>query len=123
MPAGRPDVVVVGGGIIGLAVARELARRGRSVALVERGSPGREATWAAAGMLSPLGEAAQDPALHRLADASLDLWPALSNALLEETGADVAYRTDGAIHVAERPDEVAALHALAARAGSGARII
>ena len=50
------DVVVVGGGIIGLAVAYYLAREQVQVTLVERGSVGREASWAAAGYLSYQGE-------------------------------------------------------------------
>jgi glycine oxidase len=55
-PAGA-DVVVIGGGVIGCAVGARTGTRGLDVSLIERDSPGRRATWAAAGMLSPLGEA------------------------------------------------------------------
>jgi glycine oxidase len=51
------DVVIVGGGVIGCAIARRAARGGLSVVVVERATPGMEASWAAAGMLSPLAEA------------------------------------------------------------------
>ncbi len=50
-----PSVAVIGGGIIGCAAAQELAKRGGRVTLLERASPGAEASGAAAGLLSPLG--------------------------------------------------------------------
>ena len=50
------DVVVVGGGVIGLACAWRLAQRGAEVAVLERGEPGQGATRVAAGMLAPVGE-------------------------------------------------------------------
>ncbi|HEX2079302.1 MAG TPA: FAD-dependent oxidoreductase, partial [Longimicrobium sp.] len=55
--SGTADVVIVGGGVIGCAIARRAARDGLSVIVLERGTPGMEASWAAAGMLSPLAEA------------------------------------------------------------------
>lgn len=57
-----PDVVVAGAGVIGCAVARSLAGQGLDVTVVDPGEPGRGASWAAAGMLSPLGEADQSGA-------------------------------------------------------------
>lgn len=117
-----PDVVVVGGGVIGLAVARELASRNASVMLLERSSPGREASWAAAGMLSPLGEAADMPHLRELAEASLDLWPGFAGAIQADTGVDLEYRTDGALHVALDESGERTLASLRERAGAvGAR--
>jgi glycine oxidase len=107
------DVIVVGGGVIGCAIARELARQGGSVTVIERDSPGRRATWAAAGMLSPLGEAGGGGPFLELADESLARFPAFVEALREESGIDVEYRTDGKLHVAFA-EGVAQLHALAA---------
>ena len=51
------DAVVIGGGVIGLSVARELARRNLSVVIIERGQPGAGSSQAAAGMLAPQAEA------------------------------------------------------------------
>jgi glycine oxidase len=107
----RTDVVVVGAGVIGCAVARELARRGASVQVIERDSPGRRATWAAAGMLSPLGEAGGGGPFLELADESLTRFAAFANALHEESGIDVEYRAAGKLHVAF--EDAVDLHALA----------
>jgi glycine oxidase len=108
---GGTDVIVVGAGIIGCAAALELARRGLSVTVVERDSPGRRATWAAAGMLSPFGEGAGGAFLD-LAEESLNRFPSFSHALQEQSGIDVEFRTAGKLHVASEGDE-AELHALA----------
>jgi glycine oxidase len=108
---GAADVVVIGAGIIGCAVARELARRSVSVIVVERDSPGRRATWAAAGMLSPYGEGSSGQFLE-LANDSLGRFAAFAQALREESGIDVEYRTSGKLHVALAGED-AALHALA----------
>src|SRR5688572_23416707 len=85
------DVVIVGGGVIGCAIARRAARDGLSVVVVERGTPGMEASWAAAGMLSPLAEADGPGPFLDLLLAARELYPAYAAALREETGADVAY--------------------------------
>lgn len=109
---GGADVIVVGAGIIGCAAALELARRGLSVTVVERDSPGRRATWAAAGMLSPFGEGAGGEFLD-LAEESLNRFAAFSHALQDQSGIDVEFRSAGKLHVA-LPGEEAELHALAA---------
>lgn len=114
-----PDVAVIGAGVIGLAVAREIASRGFRVVVLERSSPAREATWAAAGMLSPLGEASDMPHLRAVADASLDLWPDLAARLRSETGVDVEYRAAGALHIATDEPGARRLEDLAKRAGEG----
>lgn len=111
----RPDVVIVGAGIIGLAIARLLALQGLRVQVIDRESPGREATWAAAGMLSPLGEAASAPPMRVMADASLARWPDLAAALREDTTVDVEYATGGAMHVAFDAAGATALDRLIAR--------
>ncbi len=105
MPTEKADVVVIGGGIIGLAIARELAGDGRAVIVLERGRVGREASWAAGGILSPVHPWTYPPALAHLASASLARWPALCAALLEETGVDSGYREGGLVSVVERGSE------------------
>lgn len=99
MKRNSADVVVVGGGAIGCAIARELAGQGTSVIVIERDSPGRRATWAAAGMLSPLGEALDGGPFLELADESLTRFARFAQALRDESGIDVEYRTSGRLQV------------------------
>lgn len=95
------DVVIVGGGVIGLSVARALARRGRAnIVLLERVHPGSEASSAAAGMLAPQVEADQVDDFFRLASTSRDLYPSFAAALLEETGIDVELDQTGTLYLA-----------------------
>jgi glycine oxidase len=94
------DVIVVGGGAIGLAAARRLARAGRRVTLVERGRPGEEATRAAGGMLSPLAESPGPGPFLRLGLDSLALWPSFAAHLEEETGLNLDLRTEGKLLLA-----------------------
>jgi len=90
-------VVVVGGGIIGCATAYELARAGCAVTLLERATPGAEASGAAAGLLALLGESSET-AFARLARASWRLYPDVVRELQERTGIDVEYVTRGTIY-------------------------
>lgn len=92
------DVVVVGAGLIGLALARELDRRGFSVTLLEAHTAGRAASWAGAGMLAAYQTA--NPALRPLAIASARLFPTWSAQLEAETGLPSGYRPSGAIFLA-----------------------
>jgi glycine oxidase len=92
------DVVVVGGGVIGCSIARELARRGAQTALVERGEVGAEATRAAAGMVAPQAECEGPGPVLQLGLASRARYGAWVAGLLEETGVDVGYATDGIVY-------------------------
>jgi len=95
------DIVIVGGGVIGLTIARALALRGvRDVCLVERGRLGTEASWAAAGMLLPQVEADAADEFFNLACQSRDLYPAFAAALRDETGIDVELDTTGTLYLA-----------------------
>jgi glycine oxidase len=102
------DVIVIGGGIIGLSLAIELRKRGATVLVVERGEPGREASYAAGGMLVECGEETP-PALQPLATASSHMYPEFVRELEIESGMKVDLRDQGAIvfhpreHVHERP--------------------
>ncbi len=107
-PRGRDDVVVVGGGVIGLSVAWRAAASGRSVTVVDP-EPGRGATWAAAGMLAPVAEAQfgeQDLAALNLAASRA--WPDFARDLEIASGLPVHYRDDGTLVVAGGPSDVAA---------------
>src|SRR6266550_4542936 len=95
------DVAIIGGGVIGLAVARELAQRGmRDILLIERSSLGAEASSAAAGMLAPQAEADCADDFFRLCCQSRDLYPAFAQALNEETGIDIELETSGTLYLA-----------------------
>ena len=102
------DVIVIGGGAIGLGVARELGAD-HSVLLLERGTVGREASWAAAGMLCPHGEAAGDDSLFRLGLASLGLYRDFVRELRDETGVDAEYADEGTLLIASTDSEWADL--------------
>lgn len=91
----RPDLIVVGGGLIGCAAAYELAKAGLAVAVVERGTPGCEASGAGAGMLAPQVEASAPSPWLRLGLASKALYAELAAELRDLTGVDVEYQTGG----------------------------
>jgi glycine oxidase len=94
----RPDVTVVGAGVIGLATAVAVSRRGLSVLIVGDQRPG-EASSAAAGMLAPSVERAIGPA-HDFAIAARDRYPAYVEELAEETGIRVPLNRLGILQVA-----------------------
>jgi glycine oxidase len=95
------DAVIVGGGVIGLAIARSLARRGLGrITLVERTRLGSEASFAAAGMLAPQAEANGVDPFVELACAGRDMYSAFAEALLEETGTDVELERTGTLYLA-----------------------
>ncbi|MHB8736827.1 MAG: glycine oxidase ThiO [Terriglobales bacterium] len=91
-----PDVIVVGGGLIGLATARELQRRGLRVTLLERGRVGQEASWAGAGMLAAMA-LPDGHALRPLATASAALYPDFIAELRAETGMSVELGQGGTL--------------------------
>jgi len=98
MSASSADVVIVGGGVIGLSIARALALRGVSdVMLIERGQPGAEASWAAGGILAPQVESDRADDFFSLAAAGRDLYPAFAESLKDETGIDVELDLTGTL--------------------------
>ena len=101
----KTDVVIVGAGVIGLSIARELLCRGTRVTLVDPGDPGKEASWAAAGVLAPQGAHPFNRDYLDLCLAGLDMYADWSAALREETGIDVEYRTEAGLQVAFDDEE------------------
>lgn len=90
------DVIIIGGGIIGLSLSIELRKRGVRVLVVERREPGREASHAAAGMLAD-GGAETPPALQPLATASARMYPEFVHELQDESGIQVDLREQGTL--------------------------
>lgn len=93
------DVLVVGGGVVGLALAYELAGRGRRVRLIERGVPGQEASWAGAGIIPPAHPGREAVPLDDLARLGSRLHPEWSERLRAETGIDNGYRRCGGLYL------------------------
>src|SRR5438128_1710286 len=92
--------LIIGGGVIGLAIARELHRRGaRDITILEKGRCGEEASWAAAGMLSPQVEAEGPGAFFDLCCRSRDMYPLFAEELLSETGIDIELDRTGTLVV------------------------
>ena len=98
------DVIIIGGGIMGLLTARELRKTGRSVTIIEKGRPGAGATWASAGIISAHGtsgsaDIAGIPGLRLRSDSDED-WTQLAEAIAEESGTDIEYRLNGVLLIA-----------------------
>jgi len=91
----HPDCLIIGGGLIGMLTARELALAGLQVCLLERGETGRESTWAGGGILSPLYPWRYRDAISDLAQYSQVVYPDLVQALKDETGQDVEWTQSG----------------------------
>jgi glycine oxidase len=106
----RFDVVIVGGGIAGLAVAWRAQQRGLRTLVLERGALAGGATHVAAGMLAPISEArVGERGLLALSRASLDRYPAFVAELAEAADRDPGYRACGTLLVARDRDEAEAL--------------
>lgn len=111
----RSEVIVVGGGVTGLAVAHELARRGREVLVLDRDDVPGVATHAAAGMLAPTSEA--DLTERSLVDLELDSlgrYPGFVAAIEGLSGRSCGYRTEGTLWVALNRDQEGDLERLSA---------
>ena len=95
------EVLIIGGGVIGLSIARELHKKGISkVAILERGTIGAEASFAAAGMLAPNAETGKLDDFFYLCNDSNELYPNFARELFEETGVDIELERSGTIYAA-----------------------
>jgi glycine oxidase len=100
--------------LIGLSLAYDLAGHGLRVQVIDRGEPGREASWAGAGILPPANlETAVHP-WEQLRGLSHRLHPQWAEELRRETGIDMGYRRCGAVYFARLAGEAASLIGLAA---------
>lgn len=104
---GDVDVVVVGGGIIGLLTAYELVEAGAHVTIIDRQSIAKESSWAGGGILSPLYPWRYPEAVTRLASWSQDHYAALIRNLFEVTGVDAQYLESGLLIYSTNEQEIA----------------
>jgi glycine oxidase len=122
----RADVLVVGGGIIGLSIAWRARRHGMSVTVLERGRCGQATSRVAAGMLAPVMEVEFGEAGRRVLELgmrSCTMWPAFAAELSLVSGVEVELTTAGAIFVARDEDEARELdRQLAFRQSLGLRV-
>ena len=95
--AALPDVLIVGGGVIGLSAAYYLALEKVSVVVIERGDFGQEASWAGAGILPPASSIYSSDGYDQLHQLSLEQFPRLSAQLREHSGIDNGFRICGGI--------------------------
>lgn len=110
------DSIIIGGGVIGLSLAWQLAERGLSVTVFDKGPIGRSASWAGAGLVPPphRAENLNDPTCM-LRARSADLYPIWSAKLMELTGIDNGFRVSGGLDVALLPKEEPALQSMTGR--------
>jgi glycine oxidase len=109
------DVIIAGGGIIGSAIAFELAQCKLRALVVDRQSPGQEASWAAAGMLSPAPDSADAIQLVPLARASLKIYPEFVSAVESASGTSACFHPYGAIEALFEADAENKLAAMIAQ--------
>src|SRR5215468_6732669 len=102
------EIVVVGAGIVGSAIAYELSRRGASVMVIDDRAPGMGATQASAGVLAPFIEARDDGPLLELTARSLSLFDEFVSRVRSDSQATVAYQRSGTLDVALDAESLAA---------------
>ncbi len=109
-------MVIAGAGLIGASIALELARAGLRVGLFDAGEPGREASWAGAGILSPAPESSAMLPMVGLGKASLKMYPGFVAQVEEISGQNVGFRPKGTLetfssrHAIQELSTVVALH-------------
>ena len=101
----HPDILIVGGGVIGLSCAAYLVRQGAAVALLDRGDLGQQASWAGAGIIPPGDPDRAHTPFDRLRAFSSRLFPVLSQELREQTGLDNGYVVCGGLELPDPAEE------------------
>ena len=100
-------VLIVGGGAIGLSIARELKKKGvEQITILERNAIGREASYAAGGMLAVHAETNKIDDFFHFCSESLKLYPGFADQLLEETDIDIELDREGTLYLAFSEDDL-----------------
>lgn len=106
----KNDVLIIGGGVIGLSLARELHKKGAGkITVLERSRCGMEASYAAAGMLASQAETMRIDPFFNFCSESAGLYPAFTAELLEETGIDIELDREGTLYLAFTENDSAEL--------------
>ena len=106
----KSDVLIIGGGVIGLSIARELHKKGiKRITLLEKSVTGKESSWAAAGMLGPQAEADEAGPFFDICCKSRDLYPGLAVELFDETAVDIELDRTGTLYLAFTDEDVSEL--------------
>jgi glycine oxidase len=113
MASGPADIVVIGAGVVGAAVACELARRGASVEIVDDRPVGMGATQASAGVLAPYIEAREGSPFLDLTVRGLGLFDNFVERVIAESGLPVPYHRTGTLDIATDDREMSALRTTA----------
>ena len=103
------DMIVVGGGVIGLAIAHAVAAEGKSVLVLDPGEATEASSWAAAGMLAPQSEADHNDSLFTICSASLHLYRDWARQLHEQSGVDPEYDEPGLLYLATSDESLEVL--------------
>ena len=110
-PGAHPDVLVIGGGIIGCSIAMRLAQGGLKVTVLEKGQPGGEASSAAAGMIAPQGETINLDPFFELCAQSRDLYASFIPEIEQLSARELYYRRNGTMLLALNDRECEELEA------------
>src|SRR3990172_12002346 len=102
------DCIVIGGGLIGMATARELALAGLKVTVVERGELGMESSWAAGGILTSLCPWQEPAIVNDLSRYCREMYEHYAGELFKETGIDTGWQRSGLL-LLDSPDQDAIL--------------
>src|SRR5438045_231240 len=110
------DVLIIGGGVIGLSLAWDSAKQGCSVHVIDQSEPGRESSWAGAGILPAANRHAWQHSYDQFRGLACELHPQWASELEASTGIDTGYLRCGGLHLARTAGEAAALAAWATMA-------
>ncbi len=101
------NILIIGGGVIGLSLARELSKKGAGkITILERGAAGQESSYAAAGMLAPQAETDEADDFFHLCVESNKLYPQFAEEILAETGISIELDRGGTLYLALTDDDV-----------------
>src|SRR5215469_6302566 len=99
-------VVIIGAGVAGLSIGWRIAQQRIETVVLERGQPGRAATWASAGMIAAPNASGRSHASEaQLADDGANLWPSFATEIEQASGRAVAYVVNGGLVVARTAEE------------------